>query len=685
MKKLRVVIWLTSAAVIANGCCAVAARAEFAERAARTQRPLRVDGILEAEEWKGATQLDSFVQFAPQRGEPAQEKTEAFVLYDDRYIYFGFRCYDSEPSRITAQLTRRDSELLNDDAVIVILDTFHDSRSGYFFLANALGTQSDGRISENGRVVEYNWDGAWQSAASRFAGGWTVEMAIPFSSLRFRPGREQSWGLNVGRTCRRLLETSFWAGPLEERFRLSQYGALEGLNLEAAQRKYEIIPYVLGQFQQGAEARYEAGLDLRYAVTPENIISFTVNPDFATIEADQEVVNLTRFEVGLREKRQFFLEGSEQYRQRIQTFYSRRIADIRFGAKLLGRYGGWQYSALTAQSDPIPISGDARETASANYSVLRLQRDVLKSSTVAVMASNRALARTQRGAIGAEATMFLTKTFGLTAQLARSHGPEQGGRWAFFIRPSRDTATSHVHFRYGHLGDRFGDHVNAIGFIRDDDRREMDSAVTKEVWFRKGALERFEYDSNYNIYWSQKGVLRSWQIDQEATFDLRNRWSAGVAHSNEYKLFEKPFRNHRTEVSLGYNTREWQSVSAQYEFGRNFDANFQLFGGTVRRKLGKQFSVEYELSRLWLDPDPEHAATTIHVIRGVHNFTKDLFVRCFYQTNSAIDRKNLQAVFVWRYKPPFGAFQFAYQRGTAALGQPSSQGNTAFLKFSYVL
>jgi hypothetical protein len=419
-------------------------------------------------------------------------------------------------------------------------------------------------------------------------------------------------------------------------------------------------------------------------LTPENIISFTVNPDFATIEADQEVVNLTRFEVGLREKRQFFLEGSEQYRQRIQTFYSRRIADIRFGAKLLGRRGGWQYSALTAQSDPIPISRDSEETASANYSVLRLQRNVLKSSTVAVMASNRSLAGTDRGAVGAEATMFFTKTFGLTAQVARSHGPEQGGRWAFFMRPSRDTATSHVHLRYQHLGDRFGDHVNAIGFIRDDDRRELDSAVTKQVWFRQGALERFEYDSNYNIYWSQKGALRSWQVDQEVSFDLRNRWSAGVAHSNEYKLFEKPFRNHRTEVALGYNTREWQSVEAQYEFGRNFDADFHLLGGVARRKLGQRLSVEYELSRLWLDPDPEREATTVHVIRAVHNFTKDLFVRCFYQTNSAIDRKNLQAVFVWRYKPPFGAVQFAYQRGTAALGQRSSQGNTVFVKFSYV-
>jgi hypothetical protein len=300
------------------------------------------------------------------------------------------------------------------------------------------------------------------------------------------------------------------------------------------------------------------------------------------------------------------------------------------------------------------------------------------------MIDNRNLSGVNQGSVGLDSAFFFTDTFGFTGQLIRSHGPREGGRWAWFVRPSRDTATSHIHFRYTHLGDAFGEHVNAIGFIRDDDRKEMDSAVTKELWFDTGSLERVSYRSNYNIYWSQENVLRSWKINQSLQGDFRNRWSADVSHINEYKLFEKNFRNHQTQVNLGYNTREWQSVKTRYTFGHNFDSDFHLLGGFFRRKLTDGFSFEYELSRLWLTPDPGNTSTLIHVIRTSQNFTKDLFVKAFFQTNSAIERRNLQVVFMWRYKPPFGTIQFAYQRGTAELGQPSDQGNTFFTKFSYV-
>lgn len=663
----------------------IAAGAEVEARVERAARPPRIDGSVTPEEWTNAAKLDGFTQFEPQRGEPAHEKTESYVLYDDRFVYFAFLCFDSEPARITARLNRRDDDLLNDDAVMVILDTFHDQRSAYFFYTNPLGTQADGKITDNGRVVEDNWDASWTSAAARFEGGWSAEFAIPFVSLRFHAGKDQRWGLNLGRTCRRLLETSFWAGPLEGKFRISEYGVLSGLNLESAQRRYEIIPYALGTFQEGAENDYAVGGDLRYALTPETLANVTVNPDFATIEADQEQVNLTRFELSLPEKRQFFLEGAEQYRQRIQTFYSRRIADIRAGAKLLGRRAGWQYSLLSAQSDPLPVAPASDVLEPANYSVFRLQRDVLASSTLAFMATNRLLDGVNRGAVGLDTSLFFTRTFGFTGQVARSHGPEEGGHWAFFVRPSRDTSTSHVHFRYTELGERFGDHVNAIGFVRDDDRREMDSAVEKRFSFRQGAIERIRYESNYNIYWSQKNVLRSWQIDQELSLDFRNRWSIGLDYTEEFKLFEKEFRNRRSGLSVGYNTREYQSVEVSYELGRNFDSDLRLLSASLRRKITRTLSFEYELSRLWLDPDPDRDSTVIHVLRATQNFTKDLFVRVFFQTNSAIERENVQAVFVWRYRPPFGTVQLAYQRGTAAFGQRSEQGNTFFVKIAYVL
>jgi hypothetical protein len=653
--------------------------------AARAPGKIVVDGTLGGDEWKGASLASGFTQFEPFRGEPAQEKTETYVLYDDEHVYFGFVCHDSDPSRIAAQLTRRDSDLSTDDSVMVILDTFHDGRSAYFFATNLLGTQQDGRVTDNGRVVEDNWDATWYSAAARVDGGWSAEIAVPLVSLRFTPGDTQTWGLNLGRTTRRLLETSFWTGPLEDPFRISQYGSLRGLDLRAARRKYEVIPYALARYQDGIEPDYQAGGEIRYSPTPRDWVNATFNPDFAIIEADQEQINLTRFELSLPEKRPFFLEGAEQYQQRVRTFYSRRISDIHVGAKALGRRGGLAYSLLTAQSDPS--SGPSTEPStseSANYTVARLETEVFRGSSVSFMAANRNLSGENRGSIGLDSSLYFTRTLSFTGQLARSHGPEEGGRWAFFMRPSRDTSTSHVHFRYTHLGDRFGDHVNAVGFVRDDDRREIDSALNKDFWVREGPVERIEYDSNYNAYWSQKSALRSWRVDQGVGVELRNRWALGWDYYDELQVFEKEFRNRSNRVSVGYNTREFQSASVAYALGRNFDSDFDLWELVLRRKLGDALSVEYELTRLRLEPDPKNESTDIHVLRTVYNFTPDLFLKVFFQSNSAIDRKNVQAVFVWRYRPPFGTVQIAYERGTAAFGERSQQGNTLFLKLSYV-
>ncbi len=409
--------------------------------AARASGKIVIDGALGEEEWRGASLASGFTQFEPFRGEPAVEETEAYVLYDDEFVYFGFVCNDTDPSRIAAQLTRRDSDLSMDDSVMVVLDTFHDGRSGYFFATNLLGTQHDGRVADNGRVVDDNWYATWYTAAARSDGGWSAEIAIPLVVLRFTPGGAQTWGLNLGRTTRRILETSFWTGPLEARFRISQYGSLAGLDLRAARRKYEVIPYALAQYQDRVEPGYQAGAELRFSPTPQDVVNATVNPDFAIIEADQEQINLTRFELSLPEKRPFFLEGAEQYQQRIRTFYSRRIADIHFGAKALGRRGGLAYSLLTAQSDPtsaLPAQPSTSE--SANYTVARLEAEVFRGSSVSLMAANRHLQGENRGSLGLDTSLTFTPTFSFTGQLARSHGPEEGGRWAFFVRPSRDTS-----------------------------------------------------------------------------------------------------------------------------------------------------------------------------------------------------------------------------------------------------
>lgn len=175
----------------------------------------------------------------------------------------------------------------------------------------------------------------------------------------------------------------------------------------------------------------------------------------------------------------------------------------------------------------------------------------------------------------------------------------------------------------------------------------------------------------------------AWDPEPPAA-EFRNRVTLQADFTEEFKRFEKDFRNRSMEFELGYNTREFQSVETAVRFGRNFDSDFLLWTATAAYKLTDELSVEYELERLTLDPDPELESTWIHVLRANQFFTPDLFLRLFFQTNSAIDRRNVQAVLVYRYLPPFGTLQLAYQRGTAGFGERSEQGNTLFLKGTVV-
>jgi len=650
--------------------------------ALKIDESIEVDGFLNEPVWVKAPETGNFIQFEPERGRPASTRTVVKILYDEKFIYFGFLCYDPQPEKIAAQITKRDAELHDDDAVIVFIDTFHDRRNCYFFMTNLLGTQLDGRIAENGRTRETTWDGIWKSAGQMTDFGWSAEIAVDLSCIKYEPGRNKTWGLNLGRSLPRVLEKSFWAGPLESPNKVSQYGVLNGLDLGKSEKKVQIIPHIISKLEKGEKSEFEAGIDARYAFSQMVSGNLTINPDFATVEADQERINLTRFELGLSEKRNFFLEGSEIYRQRIRLFYSRRISDIYGGVKLYGKSGGYEFSGLSAQTK----KGDEE---SANFTIFRLKKDIMKSSTIGFLAANKLIGGKNKGTTGMDTSLYFTDTFKFTGQFALSYGDYNNDNIAFFLRPSYDSATFHIHLRYTQLGRNFRDNANEVGFIRDDNRRELDSAIHKTFWLRKWGFDRIEYSSNYNIYWGLDGNLRSWKVDQELDFDLQNKFSISIEHSQEFKaqddeFFEKDFRNHQTEFKLGYNTREWQHASISYEFGRNFDSDLRLVEGSFNYKITEDFSLQYSLTHMKLDPDPEEESTWIHVIRATNYFTNDLFIKVFYQIKTDIGKENIQVLFVYRFQPPFGFIQLAYQKGTAERGEVGTQGHTLFLKLTYM-
>jgi hypothetical protein len=664
------------------GLPAAAQYEQFTLNATKAETAPVIDGVLDEAVWVNAPSAGDFIQFVPNNGQPASMKTIVRVLYDDQFIYFGFLAYDPAPQMIQLGTGKRDglASSTGTDSVTVMLDTFDDNQTGYFFRTNIDGVQHDGRITDNGRADDIRWDGIWQSAGSRSEEGWSAEIAIPLETVKFEPGTDRKWGVQFGRYIPRNLEQSFWTGPLQEYRRVSVYGSITGLDLQRSEKRLELIPNVRSRFQEEEDPSVTAGLDARYSVSQLASVHMTVNPDFATVEADQEQVNLTRFELNLPEKRNFFLEDNQLYKQRIQLFYSRRISDIWGGAKVYGKRSGYELSAMSTQTK----EDEELVEKSANFSTLRLKRDVMGSSTIGFLGANKYVDGANQGTVGLDTSLYFTDTFSFTGQLAGSYGTGKPSDYAFFVRPSYDTDTFHIHIRHTYLGDNFADNANAVGFIRDDNRRELDSAISKKFWLENRYLERIDYRSNYNVYWSVENELRSWDIYQSLTFDLRNKFSVTVRADRDYQLFEKGFDNYAGRVEVGYNTREWQQVRLAYQKGKNFDSDFELWEGLVQFNVTRQLSLEYDLTRLILDPDPENETTWIHVVRAIQTFTPDLFVSLFYQNNSSIDKHNIQALLVYRFQPPFGLVQVAYQRGTARFGEAGNQGNTLFLKFAYV-
>jgi hypothetical protein len=641
-----------------------------------------IDGVIGDEEWAGAALIDGhFIQFQPELGQPSPFRTVVRIAQTETSLLVAFELFDPEIHRLAAARTQRDDGLGADDSVMVMLDTFADSRTGYGFQTNALATQEDFRIADNGRTIDSRWDAAWFSGAKRHENRWTAEFEIPFAILRYPDGEGQVWRLNFRRSVPRRSEYSTWTVPGESVFRVTSFGDLAGVNPPARDDKWTFIPYALVSYEKDEGGKLEAGGDIRWRPSSRFGVDLTINPDFALVEADVETINLTRFELRIPEKRPFFLEGNEMYEQRIEQFYSRRIGDIDWGAKTNGKLGATDFSAIATTADVVNQDGSID---SGDYGVARFQRGFDRGSNIGILAASRHLDGDYAGSAGVDTTWFFTDTLGMTAQYLQVHGPTADGGKAWFLRPAWDTARSHFHLRYTHLDADIREDFNAVGFMRDDDRKEWDTSLQHEFWFDEGVIQEVRPRINYNRYYSQDDVLRSWRLDTEVDIRFRRYWEIELYYMEEYKLFEKEFRNDRAQVQLEWDARDGRRIYVYYGKGFNFDSDLDLLGAGVRWPIGDKWRFDYKLTRLELEPDPENDSTTIHVFETLYAFSPDMYAKLFMQTNSAISKENIQALWVWRFKPPFGSWQLAYQRGTSEQGEESDQGDTVFSKLSWV-
>ena len=392
-----------------------------AAQATRTSSQIVLDGVLDEPDWQAADSVTGFIQAQPYPGYPASEPTVVRILYDDQYLYIGAVCYDSEPDDLTVMSLEQDFSTRDSDLFGFTLDTFLDRRNSFLFAVNPRGAIADFQAFNDGRNVNRSWEGVVKVKTRVHDRGWTVEMALPFTTLRFDPSKvEQTWGVNFIRRIRRLNQDLYWA-PLarpNRLYKMSQAGTLHGLQSLRTGRNLSIKPYLAsdrtsGDLQLGgAQLGVDGGGDLKYSLTPSLTLDLTFRTDFSQVEVDQERINLTRFSTFFPEKRDFFLENSGLFsfsdaaERTMRTggsavdftlFHSRRVGlisgrpvPVLGGGRLSGRIGKFEVGLLNLQTQRATlVDTDTTRVPAENFTVVRLRRNVLGNSDIGLLFINR--------------------------------------------------------------------------------------------------------------------------------------------------------------------------------------------------------------------------------------------------------------------------------------------------------
>lgn len=650
-----------------------------------------IDGVFDNKCWVGADSAVHFTQLEPLKGEPSNENTIVYIGYDSLNIYVFFKCY--QKSQVTGKRNSRDVISKSDDGVAITLDTYNDSRSSFGFIVNPLGTQTDFRIDDDGKILDTNWDAEWKSAVTVMHWGWCAELAIPFQSMKFNR-RASEWGVNFARIIVNNSETTYWSDQMTEDFRISQGGKLSAISAPKDDRKLTVFPYTTLQYDS-RKLHLEAGGDLKWQINSNLSVNATYNPDFATVEADEEQVNLTRYEITYPEKRLFFQEGNSMFDTRIKTFYSRRVKNIDAGVKLNGKIGKYQVNVVSAHSVENQEAGEP----AALFSAARVKRDFLKSSFAGITLVDKFWDGQSTHSFSADYSLNLGETWKLTGQFV-GNGSTQSmlspaastrnkflQQSAWYMRFARENNVYHYHIRYSDIGENFKSLMNQTGYINDDNRREFDSDVSYKWWVKSNIFKYVYSLSKNNIFWNHQGVLRSWNRSDFIKLMFANKVNIEYQYDNEFKLFEKEYYNHRHNVILGYNTDEWSSIEMIYTNGRNFDKHLDIITLDAKTKLSEKLSLEYSGKYLHYNPDPKNETTYLNILTVNYYYTNNLWMKVFAQNSTANDRVYLYGMLGWRFKPPFGALYLIYSHDEYKLPVTSEQKvfDNLFLKITYPL
>ena len=523
----------------------------------------RVDGVLDDAIWEQIAPITDFVQVWPDEGAIPTEPSEVRIAYTRQHLYFAFRFFDADPALIRAKNLERGGRNDRDDHAYIGLDTYQDRRNAYLFEMNALGTQDDATITDEGLTLDsFSWDAVFRSETAFDDEGWTMEVSIPFRQLRFPKGDELAFGLMLSRMINRKNERVIWppiglefGGPFRVISAVSQYGTLTGLRDIDRGLNLEIKPYVITGLQQTRADLTEAalerdlvrdlGVDIKYGVTSNLTLDLTVNTDFAQVEADNVQLNLTRFNLFFPEKREFFLERSGLFEhgnpRSTQTFFSRRIGlteQILTGARLTGQVGRFSVGLINIQTgDKVR---DAFSRTAIHNTVARVRTTLFPRATAGAIITNYAAPDQTNRALGVDAQYRFWSASEFNAWYTRASNEDiddDAGHASLELENDRYGAGA----SYTSVGPWYNP---ALGFVRRRDMRSYTGSAqfTPLVDFAAmPSVRQITTEVEYTYIESHSNDKQSTSLELEAGVAFNQRDNVELTYTREFERLERDF------------------------------------------------------------------------------------------------------------------------------------------------
>ena len=699
-------------------------------RATRLPQPIVLDGELKEEAYARVAAIDGFLQQEPNEGEPVTEQTQVWLFYDDRNIYVSARLHDSEPEREVITEMRRDGLGTNDNESFgVVFDTFHDRRNGFLFQVSLAGGLYDGYITDE-RDLNRDWSTVWDARTARVPEGWTVEMVIPFKSLRFPPG-EHEWGINLKRVVKWKNENQYLTrmpGALGRRAvnKLSSAATLVGIETPQARRNFELKPYGITGFTTDRPSglsgtnngKGDVGLDMKVGITDGITADFTYNTDFAQVEEDEQQANLTRFSVLFPEKREFFLEGqgifafggasnrppggSGSFGNPIPVdvpvmFFSRRIGlfddrevPIDVGARVTGKAGAYSLGVIDIRTAHV----DARDVPATNFSVVRVKRDILGRSAVGLLYTDRSQTTLGDGhgrTIGADGVFSFFQNLNFNTYVAATQNPGLSGRNASYRAQMDYNADT-----YGLQLERLTLDRNFrpdVGFTRRTAFARTSAYARYSPRPSSKTIRKMFYEANLDYVTNPENRLESRLAQVAVRSELQSGDAMAVELAQNYESLDEPFEvSPGVEIPVGgygfnelhllYNFGPQRPLSANvtYEYGQFYNGTRQSIAVSRGRvQINPQLSLEPGLTLNVVKMPEGDFTSTLVTTRATFTVTPRMSASALVQYNSGASSVSTNVRFRWEYQPGSDLFVvLTDNRDTAPTGFPELR-NRAFI------